>query len=93
MKYGYQAYIDALNTGYTEVRTNLFQDTTVEVREFIEDVIAHGVQQRRDTAAIERQIQFFSPLMWQSDLFALLDPTKAIVRKIQQSTDIADDSE
>jgi len=63
LQYGYQNYIDALSTGYRDVREELFRDSTDEVREFIEDVIATGQQQRRDTANVYRQIQFFSPLM------------------------------
>jgi len=86
LQYGYQNYIDALSTGYREVREELFRDTSTEIREFIDAVLASGQQQRRDTAAIERQIQFFSPLMWQADLITLLNPNKAVVRKIQQLT-------
>ncbi len=82
LKYGYKQFVDALKTGYTEVRSELFKDTTEEIRTYIEDVVG-GKEQRLDKAMIERQIKFFSPLMWQADLMALLDPTRALTRRVQ----------
>ena len=80
LKYGYQQYLDAYNTGYEAVRSELFKDTTSEVREFIEDVVTSGFQQRQDTLKVESQIKFFSPLMWTQDLINALDPTRAASR-------------
>jgi acetolactate synthase small subunit len=86
LKYGYQNYLDALSTGYKEVRSELFKDTTLELRQYIDDVIG-GREQRLDQLEVEKQIKFFSPVMWQQNLIALLDPTRAATRRMQFSPD------
>lgn len=62
LKFGYKQYLDALNTGYSEIRSELFKDTSEEIKGYIEDVIG-GKEQALDKFQIETQIKFFSPLM------------------------------
>lgn len=62
LKYGYKKYLDALETGYTIIRQKLFEDTTSEIKGFIEDVIERNTT-IVDKKEVERQIKFFNPMM------------------------------
>lgn len=85
LKFGFVKIDDTMVSNYEAVRTLQLTSTDPEVATFIQNLITDTtVTTQSDT---ESEINFRSPIMWQSDLIANLDSTRALTRVAQQPRD------
>jgi hypothetical protein len=80
LKFGFVQSSDQLISNYEAVRDVQLTDTTPEVTTFIQSILADTQNDPANQASIESQIEFRSPMMWQSDLISNLDSTRALSR-------------
>lgn len=79
--FGFRRVKDAMVSTYEYEREEQIRETDPEVKTFIENVLAGQETNLRDE--IESQVRFRSPVMWQADLVAQLDPTRSLSRVAQ----------
>lgn len=85
LTFGFVKVDDRMVSNYEFERTTQTEDTSTEVADYIQNVLTQSVVSTQ--ADIEKQIEFKSPIMWQSDLIANLDSTRALSRVAQQIRD------
>lgn len=84
LKFGFVKIDDQMTSGYESIRQLQLASTDSEVATFIQNIVTGTTTSQAET---ESQINFRSPIMWQSDLVANLDPTRALSRVAQLPRD------
>lgn len=80
LTFGFVKVDDKFISNYEAQRATQLTDTSTEISEYINNVLNQPTVSQSE---IESQIVFRSPIMWQSDLIANLDPTRALSRVAQ----------
>jgi hypothetical protein len=86
--FGFQRLSDERTISFEEIRARQLEGTENEVKVYIEEI--QSGKQRDTQDEIEATIQFNPPIMWQSDLVANIDSTKALSRFILRPRDEID---
>lgn len=85
LKFGFVKFDDQLTSNYEAIRQLQLTSTDPEVATFIQNILTQGISETQ--AQTESEIDFRSPIMWQADLIANLDPTRALSRAAQLPRD------
>lgn len=86
LTFGFTIPEDRLHTSYDDIRPAKPEETEDEVKTFIANIVAGGTTSpNNNSQAQESQIDFFGSTMWQQDLLAQLDDSRAYSRYVAQS--------
>jgi len=92
LTFGFQNFADKMTPTYETERLEMVKDHIPELTQFIQDMQSGINKTPGAQEAVERQIEFHSPLKWQTDLIQQMDTSRALTRFAQNLRDGFEDT-